>query len=143
MRVWGSMGCFSPGLVTRRSSGIALQGTWPSLRAPTISTASKVPVWGVRMWCGGVSQITLEDGTHRGAWAGTSSATSVYRTQIPREIRQVRPSPGLRSDPGIEGSERVSEALGSSDGERGLSVGGSSWRAQQAGWRLGKGKGLC
>ena len=45
MRGCGWMGCFSPGLVTRRSSGIALQGTWPSLRAPTISTASKVPVW--------------------------------------------------------------------------------------------------
>lgn len=46
----GRMGCFSPGLVTRRSSGMALQGTWPSLRAPTISTASKVPVW--RCGCG-------------------------------------------------------------------------------------------
>lgn len=33
----------SPGLVTRRRSGMALQGTWPSLRAPTTSTASKVP----------------------------------------------------------------------------------------------------
>ena len=38
--VCGWMGCFSPGLVTRRSSGTALQGTWPSLRAPTVSTAS-------------------------------------------------------------------------------------------------------
>lgn len=38
--------CFSPGLATLRSSGMALQGTWPSLRAPTISTASKVPVGG-------------------------------------------------------------------------------------------------
>lgn len=136
--VWGWAGCFSPDLVTQRSSGIALQGTWPSLRAPTVSTASKVPAWGVWMWCGSLSpawpQTTLEDSAHGGPWGGTGPAASVCSTQIPWGMWQVWPSPGLKSDHGIEGSQRhwgAQKGMGAQCGRglvEGLARGMETWQ---------------
>ena len=110
MRGCGWTGCLSPDLVTRRSSGIALQGTWPSLRAPTISTASKVPVWGCRYGVVVCLQRGLRPPWRTVFMVGTGEGPGlVCRTMIPRAIWQLWPSPGLRSGHGMEVSEKASQ----------------------------------